>query len=108
MEAVFKQYPNVDVIYFVGEDYYLQEPKHLGENADVKLEFRNEEARIKYEASQGVFTEAERIEALVAEVEVLKAEKAEAVAEVEKLKAEIDALTLENQQLKLTTAKPGK
>lgn len=94
MEAVFKQYPNVDVIYVVGEDYYLQEPKHLGENADVKLEFRNEEARIKYEASQGVFTDAERIEALV--------------AEVEKLKAEIDALTLENQQLKLTTAKPGK
>ena len=108
MKEVFKQYPNVDVIYVVGEDYYLQEPKHLGENADVKLEFRNEEARLKYEASQGVFTEKERIEALTAEVETLKAEKAEATAEVEKLKAEIDALTLENQQLKLVTAKPAK
>jgi hypothetical protein len=91
MESVFKDFPNVDVIYTAGDDYYLSEPKHLGEDVEVKVHFRNEQAKQKFESAKGVFSESElveKVEALTLELEAAKAENASLTLELEALKTQ--------------------
>jgi uncharacterized small protein (DUF1192 family) len=91
MDNLFKEFPHVDVIYTVGEDYYLSEPKHLGEGVEVNVYFRDEQAKLVFEASKGVFSEtesAERITALSLELEDAKAEAEALRSELESLKAQ--------------------
>jgi hypothetical protein len=103
MENVFADFPLVDEIYMVGDDYYLTEPKHLiAEGVEVKVVFRNEKAKALFEAKKGLVSESdkdERITALSLELEDVK-------AEMNEIKAEKEALILELEGLK--TSKPPK